>query len=351
MKKWIAVLLAAVSLVSFCACGDQNKKENSGGNGSVAESAEESALPEVDVDPDLQKEIEEKFDMEKLGPLTKYAVQMLEGKNLTLDMSVEQIKEKSSKKEESSKKSESSASVSVDFSSLTSDVNISITKNGNDDMRLNFGMGMFSFDLLKNKDGLFSVNTRKKTYQVLQTAEQLKKLEEDASKDSSAQASKAFDNVKNATGDLLKDVSLDDLLNSQGKADVTFKGDGEAEYKNRDYYYESYSVTAKVVTASGDTSKESDPVTTEVTCYFNDEKILKIMHLESDKGKFDLIFNDFSNEIDEDELVLPSNYTEKEASKIDLSEFSIPELSGVDLSKLTEEIQKSEESEKSAKTA
>lgn len=347
MKKLIAIMLTAVLAVSVSACSDKNDNDKTDESvESVAEVSEEIKMPEIDIDPDVQKMIEDKYNPDSFGPLTKYAIQMLESKNLQLEFSVEQIKDedeeesskKESSKEESSKKSESSSS--FDLSSLGGSMDLILTKNFDKDIRINLGMGMVSFDILKNKDGVFSMNTRRKTYKVLQTAEQLSKLESEASSDSSGQASRAIESIKDAMGDMTDEFDVDEFINTDRKIEITLKDSGEAEYKYKDYKFESYTVvetdeikksddkksdsskseSKQVSESSGKT--ETKTYTSQMTCYFDEENIIQIIHVESDQGNFDITINNISSEIDSDELIVPDNYEQKESSKIDLSELS-----------------------------
>lgn len=352
MKKLLAVLLTAVLAVSLCACSDSEDDEDYTIDESQTEITDEIDLPKVDVDTELKKKIEEKIDVSQFGPLTTYALEQLEGKNLQLEFTAQNADDKDDEdsKEESSKESsedekkneESSkgSSSSFDFSKLSGDIDVILTKNADDDMRINFGMGLFSFDILKNKDGIFSMNTRKKTYQVLQTAEEVKKMESEASSDSSGQASRIVKSIKDAAGDMFDeyDFDADDILNTNVKTDIKAKDSGTAEYKYKDYLFESYTFTStaevtKKEKSEKDSKSESTEVskaektetktsTADVTFYFDDDKLLKLIHVESDDAKYDIVINALSNEIDPEELVIPDKYEQKETSKISLKDLS-----------------------------
>ena len=338
MKKLIAIFLTAVLALSFAACSDKDEDdEDYTLDESETEVSEKSKLPDVDIDPDVKKLFEEKMDVSKLGPLTTYALQQLEGKDLQLEFTIQNLKdddEKSSKKESSKKESskeESSKKSSFDFSSLSGDIDIILTKNANKDIRFNFGMSLFSFDVLKNKDGIFSMNTRKKTYQVLQTAEEVKKAESEASSDSSGQASRIKENIKKNVGDMFgDDVDIDELFDTDVTSEIKSMESGKAEYKNKDYKMESYTITeTKEVKKKSESKSESkaeetkkETTTSKMICYFDDDDLLRIIHIESEKEKYDIIINVLSNEIDKDELIIPDNYKEKEASKISLKDIS-----------------------------
>lgn len=343
MKKLFAVLLSAGLLFSFAACTGENDKKDSSDTESVAEVSEESKMPEIDVDPDVKKLVEEKINVNDLGPLTQYAVKQIESKNLQLEFSLEQVKddEESSGDESSKKSSKNSESSSYDLSSIGS-IDVILTKNANKDIRVNLGMSMISFDILKNSDGVFSMNTRRKTYKVLQTAEQLSKLESEASSDSSGQASRLVENIKDIAGDVVGDLNTNDILNTTQTTEIKLADSGEEEYGYKDYKFERYDVKEttetkkKVDTKKNDNSKseskkeessekteiETKTTTSKVTCYFDEDNIIKVIHVESDEGKFDLNVNVISSEIDSEELIIPDGYTEKETSKISLSDIS-----------------------------
>ncbi len=344
MKKLFTILLSAALVFPLAACSGENDKKDSSDTESVAEVSEETKMPEIDVDPDIKKLVEEKMNVNDLGPLTQYAVKQIESKNLQLEFSLEQVnddEEDSSKDESSKKSSKNSESSSYDLSSIGS-IDVILTKNADKDIRVNLGMSMISFDILKNSDGVFSMNTRRKTYKVLQTAEQLSKLESEASSDSSGQASRIVENIKDIAGDVVGDLDTDEILNTTQTTEIKLADSGEEEYGYKDYKFERYDVTQttetkkKVDAKKNDNSKseskkeesseKTETVTkttsSKVTCYFDEENIIKVIHIESEDKKYDININVISSEIDSEELIIPDGYKEKETSKINLSELS-----------------------------
>lgn len=335
MKKLTAILLTALLALSVAACSNNDNKEASSAESVTAESVsvsdnvsqdEESveiisrpvAEQELDPDPDIQKNIEEKIDMEKLGPLTRYAVQMMENKNLKIDFGIEEVKDETQESSE--------ASSSVDLSELTSSMSIGIIKNADKNYRIKLDMGVFSFDILKNETGVYSLNTRNKTYQVMQTAEQVKKSEEEASKAGNTETSNALENFSSMTGGMLDGFDADSMISNTDEKEVTFNGSGSEEYKEQTYQFESYTVKSKA-SASSESSGKTDDKTTDVKVYFDNDGIIKIIHVETDTAKMDFNINEISVKIDENDLVLPTDFTEKETSDIDLGglDLSIPD--------------------------
>ena len=99
-RRFFAFALTAALAVSFAGCGNNKADEGSetAGKSVSAQSDQEEqesqvSLPQLDADPEIKESIEKKIDMDKLGPLTKFAVSMLENKNLTVKFDVNQIKD------------------------------------------------------------------------------------------------------------------------------------------------------------------------------------------------------------------------------------------------------------------
>lgn len=338
MKKITAVLLTAVLAFSLAACNNDNGNNSAdisaasetvsnANNSAENEVSNEDTLPqlELDPDPDLQKNFEEKIDMDKLGPLTKYAVNMLENKNMQVKFSIEPLED-----DESSTETESSTS--LDFSSIANNISVGIIKNSEKDYRITLDIGLFSFDVLRNREGIFSVNSNTKTYQVLKTAEEADKEEKEASENSGNEASAAIENLSGMTGGMLDGFNLDSMISDTDEKEVTYNGDGSEEYNGETYKFESYTVKSKQKQSSEsskESSTESKEETAEIKVYFGDDKIMKLIHVESDTAKADFIFDELSVTIDEDKLKIPEDYEVKETSEIDLSALgiSIPDIS------------------------
>lgn len=339
LKKVFAVLLCSVLTFSFAGCSNNNTgNENSSQSAETSTAkedtssdsvAEEVSMPELDIDPEMQKQFEEKIDMEKLGPLTKYAVQMMENKTLDVKFDVVQLKDE----EESKTSKEADA---FDMSALSEEITAHIIKNENKDYRIKLDLGLFSFDLLKNKDGTFSVNKKTRSYQKLSEVSE-------ASAQTSAETSKEVENAVNSlkgmTNGMFDSFDTDQLIQDTGEKEVTYNGDGKETYEENEYKYESYTVKEKPSEKSAASSDSSAKETSEsqkertvnVKVYFGDDNMMKLIHIESDDQKFDFVFNTFTTEIDPDDLVIPAEYEEKQESSIDLSDLdiSLPDISSL----------------------
>ncbi len=325
-RRFFAFALTAALAVSFAGCGNNKADEGSetAGKSVSAQSDQEEqesqvSLPQLDADPEIKESIEKKIDMDKLGPLTKFAVSMLENKNLTVKFDVNQIKD-----DDASEASKSGSAMNLE--SLGEEITVAIIKNENKDYRIKLDIGMFSFDMLKNKDGLFSVNPKVRSYSVLKTAEEMNKADSGASSDSSAEAQKAIDSVKDMTGGMLDNFDTNSLINDTSEKEVTYNGDGTETYDGEEYKYESYTVKKKAKaesSAASGSASETKEETVQVKVYFGDDNMMKIIHVEKEDQKYDFIFKTFSVEVDEEDLTIPSEYTEKEASEIDLSALGI----------------------------
>ncbi len=326
MKKFTALMLTAFLALSISACNNNDNQENSSAASTgetvsagenVEESIEESVI-EFDTDPDIQKTIEEYIDMEKLGPKTKQMVQTFENKTITVSAKMEE-----EKSEESSQESSETSALALDLSGLTSEISLSITKNADKDYRITFDLGIMSMDLLKNKDGTFSINDKTKSYQVLQTAEEAAKAESEAAEESGSETSNALSGIGDMAGGLLGGIDTDSIIAGKDKKEVTYEGDGTEEYDGTEYSYESYTVTEK-----SDDSSASEEKVTKVKVYF-DASEAKLIRVESEGSAMLIKFDKISVDIDESKLTLPSDYEKKEfsASDLGLGDLSMPEIS------------------------
>ena len=326
MKKFTALMLTAFLALSISACSNDNGEASSvestpAETVSDEESIEESVI-EFDTDPDVQKTIEEYIDIAKLGPKTKLMVQTFENKTMTVSAKMEE-----EKSEESSVETSETSTSALDLSGLTSEISISITKNADKDYRMSFDLGIMSMDLLKNKDGMFSINSKTKSYQVLQTAEEVAKSESEAA-ESGSETSNALSGIGDMAGGLLGGIDTDSIIASKDKKEITYEGDGNEKYDGTEYSYESYTVTEKSDNSSDSEKSESKDNVTKLKIYF-DGNVAKIIRVESEGSVMLIKFDKISVDIDESELTLPSDYKKKEFSTSDLGlgDISIPDIS------------------------
>ncbi len=329
-RKAFAIILCSILTLSFAGCANSNSNESSNSKTaetSVAQNSSESSektevkLPELDIDPEMQKSFEEKIDMDKLGPLSKFAVQMMENKTLDVKFDIVQLTE-----DEESKSSKSPDT--FDLNSISEEITAHIIKNENKDYRIKLDLGLFSFDLLKNKDGTFSVNKKTRSYQKLSDVSEASAK---TSSDSSKEVENAMNSIKDMTNGMLDNIDTDSLIQDKGDKEVTYNGEGTETYKENEYKYESYTVKEKPSEKSSASGKTADnkEKNINVKVYFGDDNIMKIIHIEADKQKFDFVFNTFTTEIDPEDLVIPAEYEEKQQSSVDLSDLniSLPDIS------------------------
>ncbi|MBQ8135078.1 MAG: hypothetical protein IJ192_11830 [Clostridia bacterium] len=331
MKKFTALMLTAFLALSISACNNNDSQENSSAASTgetvsagenVEESTEESVI-EFDTDPDIQKTIEEYIDMEKLGPKTKQMVQTFENKTMTVSAKMEE-----EKTEESSQESSETSALALDLSGLTSEISLSITKNADKDYRITFDLGIMSMDLLKNKDGTFSINDKTKSYQVLQTAEEAAKAESEAAEESGSETSNALSGIGDMAGGLIGGIDTDSIIAGKDKKEVVYEGDGTEKYDGTEYSYESYTVTEKSEASADSKKTESTDKVTKVKVYFDGSEA-KLIRVESEGSAMLIKFDKISVDIDESKLTLPSDYEKKEfsASDLGLGDLSMPEIS------------------------
>ena len=182
-------------------------------------------------------------------------------------------------------------------------------------------------DLLKNKDGMFSINSKTKSYQVLQTAEEVAKSESEAA-ESGSETSNALSGIGDMAGGLLGGIDTDSIIASKDKKEITYEGDGNEKYDGTEYSYESYTVTEKSDNSSDSEKSESKDNVTKLKIYFDGNEA-KIIRVESEGSVMLIKFDKISVDIDESELTLPSDYKKKEFSTSDLGlgDISIPDIS------------------------
>ena len=329
LKRLSALLISTLLVVSLAGCGGNDKQSSEGSENTASrtdDNAEESSevqMPALDTDPEAKKTIEEKIDISKLGELSRFAVQMFENKTLKVKFDVEQISDDS--------ESSSDSGSSVDLSTLSDEITVGITRNADNDYRLKLDLGLFSLDILNNKDGVYSVNRKTRSYFVI--TDKSKESSAENSESSKEKAEKAVDKINDVTGGALEGLDIDSMLNDPPKTEWTFNGSSKESYKNEDYQCESYTVKSDkslIMDTSSDSSKDKDKkdadkdkdkgATAQVKVYFGDDNMMKLIHIEGETKKYDLIIKELTLEIDESELSIPAEYElNEESSMIDLS--------------------------------
>ena len=262
MKKIAAVLLSSLMIVSFAAC---NKNDGNSGAG--------SETSQVEIDENAKKVVAKYVDETKVGPKTKDAIYKLEGKTLTLSL-----------KMEFPKGDDNSNSPSIipglDLSSLGTELELTIIKDADEQMRINGKIGSINAQIVKNNKGTYLLDTEGKTYMTLSSAD------EEGSQSSS-----------NTTvpGPSLNLDSMESKAET-AKDTVSYEGDGSEKYKNKDYSTEKYKF-------------KSDGKESTMKLYFADDKLEYIV-LSSDGSETAVQILALSKEIDESALKIPDDYKE-----------------------------------------
>lgn len=304
MKRIFAVLLTAAMAVSIAACSNNNSTNTENNTASTVNSTSgdsdsqtdsqgnDNASTSYDPDQATVEKVEKLFNPEQLGPKSQNVIKILENKKMkfSIIIDIEEVKKETSDEE---------SSASLNFSSMFSNIVFSLTKNGDESSRtvMNLG-GLMNIDVLKNSSGTYMMNTAGKTATLIPDGSD-----------------------GDETGGLGSSFNLDSMLDSENSdpAEITYVGNGEEEFKNKQYSFEEYKVKTK---KSNDLSfipedgvsftideESQEPEIEEITMkiYF-DGNDAKYIYVPSESSIATITIDELTTDFDESELVVPDDY-------------------------------------------
>ena len=290
MKKRIfAFLLTALTIASLAACNKDDDKKSEGSSTGSNDTASTVSTVDYEQDENIKKTIEDNVPMDQFSSKTKSVIEKFSSKDLKVELSMKIDKPKSDT-------SNSGSSLSTLAMLQGSELKFGFAKNGNNDMRISVDLGiMTTFDMLKNSDGLYYLNTKNKSAILTKIDEQ----------NSAVAAESEASSSEDGSGSLLDSIDVGSIAQSTGlSADSFVHGqDGEEDFNGEKCSYESYTIK---VPESSEANAKTEDITFKA--YFSGDD-LKGLQFSKDEEKFDIVVNTFDTKVDESEFKVPSEYT------------------------------------------
>ena len=283
MKKRIfAVLFTGVLALSFAACNNGNKSDNSTNNASSVSTQSEVQPDVVELDERIKEPIESAIGADVLGNKTKTFLNNCLSDEL--DISVSVVMPETEESSQSMMELPAGSKISFD-----------LAKNADNDVRFKMNLAGIKMDMLKNGEGLYILSEDNKT--ALFT-----KVEEESS---TAESS----------------VDIDSAISSYvpEKDAVKNAGDGEEEFGDGKYSYEAYTIKCDPsslsamagslagITESGTSSQAAKEQEYTMKLYFDGDK-LKGFSMTNGTDKVDINVDKFETQADASLFTVPDDY-------------------------------------------